>query len=102
MAVLAQMGGGGAVRGDHRFDDRVGCHLGRRNHSGHDRGGGDPGRRTRQRSMAASDPLVERADALQYQFDSGPCLTAWRDQVTVRVDDTDGGDPVAAADGCGR
>jgi GAF domain-containing protein len=42
------------------------------------------------RSMAASDPLVERADALQYQFDSGPCLTAWRDQVTVRVDDTDG------------
>jgi len=42
------------------------------------------------RSMAASDPLVERADALQYQFDSGPCLTAWRDQVTVRVDDTHG------------
>jgi GAF domain-containing protein len=42
------------------------------------------------RSMTASDPLVERADTLQYQFDSGPCLTAWRDQVTVRVDDTDG------------
>jgi GAF domain-containing protein len=42
------------------------------------------------RSMAASDPLVERADALQYQFDSGPCLTAWRDQVTVRVDEIDG------------
>jgi GAF domain-containing protein len=42
------------------------------------------------RSVAASDPLVERADALQYQYDSGPCLTAWRDQVTVRVDDTDG------------
>ena len=41
------------------------------------------------RSLAASDPLVERADALQYQFDSGPCLTAWRDQVTVRIDDTD-------------
>lgn len=41
------------------------------------------------RSMAASDPLVERADALQYQFDSGPCLTAWRDQVTVRIDDTE-------------
>jgi GAF domain-containing protein len=40
--------------------------------------------------MAASDPLVERADALQYQFDSGPCLTAGRDQVTVRVDDIDG------------
>ena len=28
------------------------------------------------RSTAASDPLVDRADALQYQFDSGPCLTA--------------------------
>ena len=42
------------------------------------------------RSLAASDPLVESADALQYQFDSGPCLTAWRDQVTVRVDDTNG------------
>lgn len=41
------------------------------------------------RSRAASNPLVRRADALQYQFDSGPCLTAWRDQVTVRVDDTD-------------
>ena len=41
------------------------------------------------RTTAASDPLVERADALQYQFDSGPCLTAWRDQVSVRVDDTD-------------
>jgi GAF domain-containing protein len=40
------------------------------------------------RSVAASDPLVERADALQYEFDSGPCLTAWRDQVTVRIDDT--------------
>jgi GAF domain-containing protein len=42
------------------------------------------------RSVAASDPMVERADTLQYQFDSGPCLTAWRDQVTVRIDDTDG------------
>ena len=40
------------------------------------------------RSVAASDPWVERADELQYEFDSGPCLTAWRDQVTVRVDDT--------------
>lgn len=39
------------------------------------------------RSRAASNLLVDRADALQYQFDSGPCLTAWRDQVTVRVDD---------------
>jgi GAF domain-containing protein len=41
------------------------------------------------RTTAASDPLVEQADELQYQFDSGPCLTAWRDQVSVRVDDID-------------
>jgi GAF domain-containing protein len=41
------------------------------------------------RTTAASDPLVEQADELQYQFDSGPCLTAWRDQVSVRVDDVD-------------
>jgi hypothetical protein len=41
-----------------------------------------------QRSRAATDALVEAADTLQYQVDSGPCLTAWRDQVTVRVDDT--------------
>ena len=39
------------------------------------------------RTVAASDPLVEQADLLQYQADSGPCLTAWRDQVTVRADD---------------
>ena len=39
------------------------------------------------RSAAASDELVLQADALQYEFDSGPCLTAWRDQVLVRVDD---------------
>ena len=43
----------------------------------------DRGRRT----TAASSSLVEQADALQYQFDSGPCLSAWRDQVVVRVDD---------------
>lgn len=40
------------------------------------------------RTTAASDPLVEQADALQYQFDSGPCLTAARDQVSIRIDDT--------------
>jgi GAF domain-containing protein len=32
--------------------------------------------------------MVERADALQYEFDEGPCLTAWRERVPVRVDDT--------------
>jgi GAF domain-containing protein len=39
------------------------------------------------RSMAASNSLVERADALQYQLGDGPCLTSWHDRVTVRVDD---------------
>jgi GAF domain-containing protein len=39
------------------------------------------------RTVAASDALVERADALQYELDAGPCLTSWRDQVTVRIDD---------------
>jgi GAF domain-containing protein len=39
------------------------------------------------RSLAASDALVEQADLLQYQLDDGPCLTAWREQVTVRIDD---------------
>ncbi|MFP5283616.1 MAG: GAF and ANTAR domain-containing protein [Actinomycetes bacterium] len=38
------------------------------------------------RTTAASDPLVEQADALQYEFDAGPCLTAWRDQVSVVID----------------
>lgn len=41
------------------------------------------------RSTAASDPLVEEADRLQYHLDTGPCLTAWRDHVTVRIDDVD-------------
>jgi len=39
------------------------------------------------RSMAASTSLVEQADTLQYRLDSGPCLTSWRDQMNVRVDD---------------
>jgi len=38
------------------------------------------------RTTGASDALVEEADALQYGLDAGPCLTAWRDQVPVRVD----------------
>jgi GAF domain-containing protein len=40
------------------------------------------------RSRAASNTAAERADALQYQFDEGPCLTAWRTQEVVRIDDT--------------
>jgi len=39
------------------------------------------------RSMAASNPLVRQADLMQYELDQGPCLTAWGDQATVRIDD---------------
>lgn len=39
-----------------------------------------------QRTSAATDPVVEQADALQYELGSGPCLTAWRDRVVVRID----------------
>src|SRR3954454_9612039 len=41
------------------------------------------------RTTGASDPFVEEADALQYGLDAGPCLTAWRDQVPVRIDDVE-------------
>jgi GAF domain-containing protein len=40
------------------------------------------------RSRAASSQTVEQADALQYELDEGPCLTAWRTQELVRIDDT--------------
>src|SRR3954465_2584122 len=40
------------------------------------------------RSRAASNQRVEQADALQYEFDEGPCLTAWRTRQLVRIDDT--------------
>ncbi|MEW5809236.1 MAG: GAF and ANTAR domain-containing protein [Actinomycetota bacterium] len=35
-------------------------------------------------SSAATDPLVERLDDLQYQLDEGPCLTAWREARVIR------------------
>lgn len=38
-------------------------------------------------TRAASNPLVGQADRLQYQYDSGPCLSAWRQQTPVRSDD---------------
>jgi GAF domain-containing protein len=44
----------------------------------------EAGRRT---TWAATEPAVERADALQYELDEGPCLTAWADRTLVRVDD---------------
>src|SRR3954452_21965331 len=40
------------------------------------------------RSKAASNQLVGRADALQYEADEGPCLAAWRTRQLVRIDDT--------------
>jgi GAF domain-containing protein len=40
------------------------------------------------RSRAASNQAVEQADALQYEMDEGPCLTAWRTRELVRIDDT--------------
>jgi GAF domain-containing protein len=43
--------------------------------------------RGRRSTWAATDPEVERADALQYELDEGPCLTAWADRTLVRVDD---------------
>jgi GAF domain-containing protein len=40
------------------------------------------------RSKAASNSAAEQADALQYELDEGPCLTAWRTREPVRIDDT--------------
>ncbi|MGR7027764.1 GAF and ANTAR domain-containing protein [Geodermatophilus sp. URMC 62] len=39
------------------------------------------------RSSGSTDPRVERADALQYQLDEGPCLAAVADRTLVRADD---------------
>ena len=40
------------------------------------------------RSRAASNSATEEADALQYEFDEGPCLSAYRRREVVRIDDT--------------
>jgi len=39
------------------------------------------------RTTAASDPVVEQADLLQYELDEGPCLTAAAQRRVVRIDD---------------
>lgn len=38
-------------------------------------------------TAAGTDPMVDDADALQYELDEGPCLTAWQQRTLVRVDD---------------
>jgi len=35
-------------------------------------------------TSAATDPLAELLDDLQYQLDEGPCLTAWREGRFIR------------------
>ena len=40
------------------------------------------------RTKAASDRVVEQADALQYELDEGPCLTARTSRQLTRIDDT--------------
>ena len=40
-------------------------------------------------TASATDAVVLRADALQYELDEGPCLTAWETRTLVRVDDLD-------------
>ncbi|MFC8045519.1 GAF and ANTAR domain-containing protein [Nocardia sp. NPDC057353] len=40
-------------------------------------------------SAAATDEVVLRADAMQYELGAGPCLTAWADRIVVRIDDLD-------------
>jgi GAF domain-containing protein len=42
------------------------------------------GRRT---SSAATDRVVEQADAAQYELGQGPCLTAWASEKTILVND---------------
>ncbi|MFP5346227.1 MAG: ANTAR domain-containing protein [Actinomycetes bacterium] len=41
----------------------------------------------RKTTSGASDAVVERADALQYELDEGPCLSAWRERMVFRIDD---------------
>jgi GAF domain-containing protein len=38
-------------------------------------------------TSAATDPMVEQLDGLQYQLNEGPCLSAWLDQAVVRSGD---------------
>ncbi|MEX5303863.1 GAF and ANTAR domain-containing protein [Kocuria sabuli] len=44
----------------------------------------------RARSTGATDALTAAADALQYEFGEGPCISAWATSAVVRIDDTAG------------
>jgi len=48
--------------------------------------------RRRRRSSGSTDPRVQAADGLQYEFDEGPCLAAATNRQLVRMDDL-AGDP---------
>jgi GAF domain-containing protein len=41
----------------------------------------------RPRTSAATDPLIDTLDRLQYGLEEGPCLTAWATSAVVRSDD---------------
>lgn len=38
-------------------------------------------------SAAATGPVVEQADGLQYELGEGPCLSAWGQRATFRTED---------------
>ncbi len=44
----------------------------------------EDGRRT---TAAATGPVVEHLDGLQYELEQGPCLDAWEQRRVVRIDD---------------
>ncbi|HUQ61656.1 GAF and ANTAR domain-containing protein [Lentzea sp.] len=47
----------------------------------------EQGRRT---TAAATDPVVEQLDGLQYELGEGPCLSAWEQRRVFRIDDIAG------------
>jgi GAF domain-containing protein len=44
--------------------------------------------RGRRESAGATDPVVLRADKLQYELGQGPCLSAWAQQRAILIEDT--------------
>ena len=63
------------------------CTLAHRTIDGNDGAGVTLSREGKLVTAAYSDgDVVERADSVQYELDEGPCLTAYRNKVTVRID----------------